>query len=146
MALRRATPRSPSAAQWYERGCDLEGLALGEAVEAYRRALEVDPDHVGAHVNLGRLFHLAGDVATAEAHYRRAVAAAPADAIAWFNLAVALEDRGSAGEALATYDRALAVDPGLADAHHNSARLCERLGRPAEALRRLAALRRLMRT
>jgi tetratricopeptide (TPR) repeat protein len=92
------------------------------------------------------LLHLAGDVSAAEAHYRRAVAAASADAIAWFNLAVALEDRGSAGEALAAYDRALAVDPGLADAHHNSARLCERLGRPAEALRRLSALRRLMRT
>ncbi|HJW74624.1 MAG TPA: tetratricopeptide repeat protein [Thermoleophilia bacterium] len=144
MALRRAMPHSPSAAQWYERGYDLEEVAFEEAVEAYRRALEVDPDHVGAHVNLGRLLHLAGDVATAEAHYRRAIAAASADAIAWFNLAVVLEDRGSAGEALAAYDRALAVDPGLADAHHNSARLCERLGRPAEALRRLSALRRLM--
>ena len=95
----------------------------------------------GQHLNLGRLFHVTGDVASAEAGYRQAVAVALcgmaiAPGSTWL---VALEDRGSADEALAGYDRALALDPDLADAHHNSAWLCERLGRPSEALRRLSA-------
>ncbi len=143
--LVRAVPEVLPAVQWYERGCDLESTAPDEAAEAYRRALAIDPDHAGAHVNLGRLLHAAGDVGRAEAHYRRAVATSPRDAIAWFNLAVALEDRGRAGEALSAYDRALVADPGLTDAHHNAARLCERLGRRSEALRHLSACHRLMR-
>ncbi len=145
--LRRAAQAAPSltATTWYEWGCDLEDGAPEQAKEAYRRALELDPSHPGAHLNLGRLLHGSGDAAAAEVHYRRALEARPADAIAWFNLGVALDDRGLAEAALAAYDRALAIDGALADAHHNAARLCERLGRRSQALRHLGSYRRLLR-
>ncbi len=146
--LRRAagTASSLTAEGWYEWGCDLEDGAPEQAKEAYRRALELDPSHPGAHLNLGRLLHESGEPAAAEAHYRRALEARPGDAIAWFNLGVALEDRGHPEAALAAYERALAGDAGLADAHHNAARLCERLGRRSETLRHLGAYRRLIRS
>src|SRR5437867_2520907 len=75
----READRSPavSAAVWYERGCDLEEDAPAEGREAYRRALEIEPHHAGAHVNLGRLLHEAGDAAAAADHYRIAAQAAP---------------------------------------------------------------------
>ncbi len=128
---------------WYRWGCDLEDGAPAEAVEAYRRALGLDPDHAGAHLNLGRLLHEAGDPRAAEFHYRRALPATSQRALASFNLGVALEDQGLDDEALLAYARAIEADPALADAHYNASRLLERLGRSADALRHLAAYRRL---
>src|SRR5262249_25170456 len=49
-----------SAEDWFERGCDLERSDADAAREAYERALESDPGHAGAHLNLGRLMHEAG--------------------------------------------------------------------------------------
>jgi tetratricopeptide (TPR) repeat protein len=162
--LVRAAARSRSPAQlddegWYQWGCDLDDGAPDEARAAYRRALTLDPGHAGAHLNLGRLLHEAGDARAAEAHYREALgvlkqgpgrAGARAEdrrlrALAAFNLGVALEDQGLPDEALLAYARAVEADPALADAHHNLARLLERMGRNADALRHLAAYRRLLR-
>jgi tetratricopeptide (TPR) repeat protein len=129
----------------YEWACELEDTEPEQAVAAYRRALELEPGHAGALVNLGRMLHAAGDPAAAEAHYRKALAARPDDDTALFNLGVALEDLGRSEEALAAYEKAVAVDPSCADAHYNAARLCQALGRAAEALRHLKAYRQLLR-
>jgi tetratricopeptide (TPR) repeat protein len=145
-ASRFRTPGPLDAEGWYERGCDLEDGAPDEAREAYRDALRLDPDHGGAHLNLGRLLHGAGDPRAAELHYRLALAHRAHRPLAAFNLGVALEDQGLSDEALLAYARAIEADPELADAHHNLARLLERLGRRADALRHLAAYRRLVRS
>src|SRR5207245_475499 len=47
---------------WYARGCSLEATEPERAREAYRRALELEPKHADAHVNLGRLLHESGDL------------------------------------------------------------------------------------
>ncbi len=145
VVVRLPRQRPPTADAWYERACDLEDDARDDAVAAYRRALEIDPSHAAARINLGRLLHASGDVAGAQAEYLRAVAAAPLDPIAWFNLGVALEDGDQPASALAAYDRALEIDPDLLDAHDNAGRLCRRLGRDEEALRHLSACHRARR-
>jgi len=134
-----------SAGDWYRWGCELEAAAPEEAGEAYCRALSLDPGHVDALVNLGRLVHESGDAAQAEDLYRRALEARPQDAIAAFNLGVALEDLERPRDALAAYEKAVSLDPGNADAHYNAANLCERLGQPADALRHLKEYRVLTR-
>jgi tetratricopeptide (TPR) repeat protein len=141
----RQRPKALGADDWYRWGCDLEDSAPAEARESYRRALTRDPDHAGAHLNLGRLLHEAGDARAAELHYRRALGADAQRALASFNLGVALEDQELPDEALLAYARALEADPELADAHYNLSRLLERLGRREDALRHLAAYRRLSR-
>jgi tetratricopeptide (TPR) repeat protein len=133
------------AQAWYAWGCDLEDGAPAQARKAYARALQLDPDHPGANLNLGRLLHEAGDSPAAEAHYRRALEARPGDGTALFNLGVALEDQARLDEALLAYARCLAAAPGHAEAHFNAARILEKLGRKTEALRHLAAYRRLTR-
>jgi tetratricopeptide (TPR) repeat protein len=143
-AARRRAPGKLDAESWYAWACDLEDGAPAEAREAYRRALDLEPDHPGAHLNLGRLLHEGGDPRAAEYHYRRALADPAHRATASFNLGVALEDEGLHDEALLAYARAIEADGALADAHHNLARLLERLGRKADALRHLAAYRRLV--
>jgi tetratricopeptide (TPR) repeat protein len=133
------------AESWYRWACDLEDGAPAEAKDAYRRALALDPEHAGAHLNLGRLLHEAGEARAAELHYRRALSSAEHRALASFNLGVALEDQDLGDEALLAYARALEADPHLADAHYNLSRLLERIGRRGDALRHLAAYRRLVR-
>lgn len=124
------------ADDWYELGLDLEAYAPTEARTAYERALELDPGHADANVNLGRLLHDAGDAAAAERHYRRALETGE-HATAAYNLGIVLEDLGRREEAAAAYERAVAFDSELADAHFNLARLHEAAGRTADAIRHL---------
>ena len=146
---RRIAPlaRKPSATLdadgMYERGCDLEEADPAAARAAYERALELDPAHAQAHVNLGRLLHEAGEAASAAEHYRRALEARPDDGTAAFNLGVALEDLGRRAEAIAAYQLAISTDPHCADAHYNLSRLYEHLGQGAPALRHLRTYRAL---
>ncbi len=144
-AARRRAPSPLGPEGWYQWGCDLEDGAPAEAKAAYRKALELDPAHGGAHLNLGRLLHEAGELRDAEVHYRAALEDDRHRALAAFNLGVVLEDQGLTDEALFAYARAVEADPELPDAHHNLARLLEQLGRKADALRHLATYRRLVR-
>lgn len=134
-----------SAEQWYGVGCELEPADPEQAREAYRRALELEPGHVEAHINLGRLLHEVGDLKWAEHHYREALAARPADPTALFNLGVSLEDLGNEAQAIVAYGRAVEADPALADAHFNLARLYEQRGDHGAALRHFNSYRRLNR-
>jgi len=148
---RRIAPLVPRAAEapaedadgWYNLGCDLESEDGARARAAYQRALSINPGHVEALVNLGRLLHEGGDAHSAESYYRRALEVRPKDAVAAFNLGVALEDQGRGHEAVEVYRHALEIDPECADAHFNLGRLYERLGRRMEALQHLIAYRKL---
>jgi len=141
--LARKSQPSLDAEGLYERGCDLEEADPVAARAAYQGALRLAPDHAGAHVNLGRLLHEAGEAAEAAAHYRRALEARPGDGTAAFNLGVALEDLGRRAEAIEAYQYAITADPTCADAHYNLSRLYEHLGQGAPALRHLRTYRAL---
>ena len=132
-----------TAEQWYELALDLEGSSPVEAIDAYQRVLERDPGMADAHVNLGRLYHLAGERGRAEAHYRDAVRLAPDDPVPHFNLGVLLEELGRREEAAHAYGQAVSRDPDFADAHCNLGLLLESLGRRQDAMRHLMAAREL---
>lgn len=136
-------PGNLTAQELYERGCALEEKTPDDAREAYRRAIELDPDHADAHVNLGRLLHEAGHPEAAQIHYRLALSARPQDSTAAFNLGVALEDLLRREEAIGAYERAIQIDPVNADAHYNLARLLEQSGKPETAIRHLLIYRQL---
>lgn len=135
-----------SAEQWYERALDREGTSALEAIVAYQQVLERDPAMTDAHVNLGRLYHLAGERGRAEAQYRDAVRLAPDDPIPHFNLGVLLEEQGRREEATHAYAQAAARDPEFADAHCNLGLLLESMGRRQEAMRHLMTARELYRS
>ncbi len=141
--LARRAQRELDADGLYERGCDLEEADPAAARVAYERALQLDAQHAGARVNLGRLLHEAGDAAGAAQHYAGALRSRPGDSTAAFNLGVALEDLGRRAEAIEAYRQAIAADPGCADAHYNLSRLYEHLGQGAPALRHLRTYRAL---
>jgi tetratricopeptide (TPR) repeat protein len=134
------------AGGWFELGCEMEMSAPEEARAAYLRALELDPRHADAHVNLGRMLHEEGAPGAAEKHYRAALQIDPAHAIAAFNLGVALEDLGRIADAAAAYRKAIEIEPDSADAHYNLAGILERKGDKPGALRHLKAYRGLVKT
>jgi tetratricopeptide (TPR) repeat protein len=149
--IARRTARAAQAAEadydadgWYELGLELEAVAPQEARDAYRRALELDPHHADAHVNLGRLLQEEDLTEEAETHYRAALAESPEHATAWFDLGTALEDLRRPGDAVDAYRRAILADRRLADAHFNLARLYEKAGKKAAALRHLGIYQRLV--
>ncbi|MBI4408763.1 MAG: tetratricopeptide repeat protein [Gemmatimonadetes bacterium] len=142
-AVRRAEP-DLDADGWYELGYELEACAPAEAAGAYARALELNPRHADALVNLGRLCQEAGRLAEAEAHYRRALSADAGHVVAWYDLGTVLEDRGRAPDAMDAYRRALAADAGFADAHFNLSRLLEQQGDRLAALRHLKTYKALV--
>lgn len=131
------------ADDWYDLGLDLEAYAPAEARHAYERAVEADPRHADAHVNLGRILHDAGNTQAAEAHYRLAMDTGP-HATAAYNLGVALEDQGRLDDAARAYQCALAWEPDLPEAHYNLARLLEAAGEKQAAIRHLATCKRIL--
>jgi tetratricopeptide (TPR) repeat protein len=130
-----------SAAEQYERALEIEESHPRAAQKAYELCLKIDPDHLEARINLGRLLHLAGRLTEAERIYR---IGAKADPFIAFNLAVVLEDLEREPDAILAYREALALDPQFADAHFNLARLYERAKDPKASLRHLLAYRRMM--
>lgn len=132
-----------SADDWYVLGADLEPATPDHALEAYRRSLDIDPDHFDTRVNLGRLLHERGRLHAAENHFRLALSVRPGDSTARFNLAICLEDLGRSHEAVAAYTATIEADSDCADAHYNLARLYEELGDSPAALRHLKTYRRL---
>ena len=132
------------ADEWYDLGFDLEAVDVAEARDAYRRALELDPHHADAHVNLGRLLQEGGEAGQAASHFLLALAVRAKDATAWFNLGIALEDLKRRPEAIKAYEQAIGLEPTLADAYFNLSRLYEAAGKRAAALRHLSRYRLLI--
>ncbi len=139
----RRSPEPLTAEQWYDLGVDFETAAPGDARDAYARAIALEPRHVAARVNLGRLLQEAGSPAEAAIQYRAVLEAQPRHPTAAFNLGTALEDLGRPADAIAAYRMAIESDDDFADAHFNLARLYERAGKRTAALRHLNAYRRL---
>lgn len=144
MMQRAGNPDQLLADDWYALGEELEVTAAEEAVEAYRRCLELDSDHADSHLNLGRLLHEEGRLKEAERHYRMALIQRPRDATAAFNLGVALQDGGRLEDALAAYRRAVEADPGYADAFFNMSGIYEELGKRATAFQNLKIYKKLI--
>jgi tetratricopeptide (TPR) repeat protein len=142
IAPARAAPAQSDDA-CFDEGLRLEKDDADAATRAYRAALDLNPRHREASINLGRLLHAMGRHAQAEAHYREAIASCGPDEILLFNLGVLLEDMHRPDEATVAYRSALEQAPEFADAHYNLALLCQRQGRAQEALRHLSAYRRL---
>jgi DNA-binding transcriptional MerR regulator len=134
MPARGAEPAAATgpeaAAAWFDLGCqlDTDPATCEEAIQAYRLALEADPDCADAHCNLGSIHFNRNRRAEARACFERALEIEPAHPEANLNLAALLEDAGCDERALRHYRVALAADPLCADTHVSLAMLYEKLG------------------
>ncbi|MEM1249780.1 MAG: tetratricopeptide repeat protein [Acidobacteriota bacterium] len=132
-----------TAQEWYELGGELEVSDPDAARRAYRRVLELDAEHVDAHLDLGRSLHENGELSEARQHYQAVLELDPEDITAVFNLGVALHDLGRLPAALRQYERTLELDPEHGDALFNAAQIYEETGDKANAVRCLKRYRDL---
>ncbi len=138
-------PPEPDAEDWFRRGAASEGGDPAGAREAYELSLALDPAHVSARLNLGRLLHQASQFFAAERVYREGLRVSGNHPTLLYNLGVLLQDAGRRSEAIGTYEAALREDPRFADCHYNLALLLEASGNQRGAIRHMAAYRRLAR-
>ena len=143
--LARDEPPEPDAEDWFRRGAASESGDLAGAREAYELALALDPAHVSARLNLGRLLHKGSQFFAAERVYREGLRVSGNHPTLLYNLGVLLQDAGRRSEAIGAYEAALREDPRLADCHYNLALLLEASGNQRGAIRHMAAYRRLAR-
>lgn len=85
-----------------------------QAEEAYRKALELDPDKVTALFNLALLQQQRGERREALSLYRKVVSLQPTHAWAHYQIGTLYESWDEESKAVAHYARAFALDPQLA--------------------------------
>jgi len=103
---------------------------LEGAVQCYRRATAVNPNHAEAHCNLGNILRMQERYAEAEQSLTRAIQANPALANAYYNLGCLKKDQGRLNEVIENFGKALELAPqvelfyrDLSDAFFESGRL-----------------------
>jgi tetratricopeptide (TPR) repeat protein len=133
---KHAVNRTREAESWFQKGLDLEetGAPIEQAIEAYRKVLELNPGAAGALVNLGTIYYRQRQFPQAERYYMEAIVADPSYPLAQFNLGNLYDEQGRLKEAFEYYRRTLELNPNYADAHFNLALLCERTGDPLKAV------------
>jgi tetratricopeptide (TPR) repeat protein len=131
--FRTSLELSPRAEIWSDYGFTLARLGkTQDALAAYAKALEMDPESPSAHLNLAVAAIQAGNFADAEAHYRRALPGRPT-AATHNGLGFVLARQGRNDEAFAEYRAAIEVDPSYTPAYNNLAEGLARQGKLAEA-------------
>ena len=99
-------------ADWLDQGVALVERNLEqEAVPAFTRAVELDPNDAGKRNNLGNALASTGRLDEAVIQFRRGLALAPRDVRLHNALGLVLAARGDADEALAEFRQAMAIDP-----------------------------------
>ena len=122
---------------WFQKGLEVEHncAPIAEAIEAYERAIALNPKMASAMVNLGTIFFHQRKWQKAEAQYTAAIAVDPQYALAVFNLANLYDERGDRDHALQYYEEALRINPRYGDAHYNLALLYQTEGSAMKAVR-----------
>ena len=128
--------------EWYNLGLDLEEVEPKKAPEAYTRAIELNPRNADAHVNLGRLLQLDGNLKHAKRHYEIALKAVADHELAYYNMGTVFDELDEMEQAAHYYRRA----PSVPDSHYNLARISELAGDEISALRHMRHYRQLLDT
>lgn len=131
--LCRDMPLDPEA--WYLLGRVHGRLGdMDKARECTRRAIELQPDHIDAHINLGKILLFEGRHDEALSQYQAALRINPRYARAHSEIAYLHVSRGDREAAAASYRTAVNLDPGLAEAHYDLGNLMRLQDRSDEAL------------
>ena len=135
VAERHRRPVKKNAVWFYNQGVVLQNQGHAQAaIEKYREALAIMPDHEGAMHNLGALLSDTGQDAEAVGLLERLVELNPNGGEAHYSLGNALQNLGRLEEAVTHYQEALRLRPEFPDVHNNWGIALHKLGRFEEAV------------
>jgi arylsulfatase A-like enzyme/Flp pilus assembly protein TadD len=129
----RLDPLSPEPALTEARG-HMAARQPHEAAAAYRRALELAPDHPEALNGLGEIALLDGDLPAAGGYFERVLSLDPADARARTRLGMIRGREGRFGEAVALLHEVVEESPADGEALAGLAAALARSGAPGAAV------------
>jgi tetratricopeptide (TPR) repeat protein len=129
------TSISNDAEFWYNKGNALDAQCKSdEALQAYDKAIELNPDYVSAWYRKGQVLAGLGKSDEALQAYDKAIELDPDDAHAWDEKGSALRYQGKYDEALQAYDEAIRLDPNFILAWHGKGNAFISQGKYDEAL------------
>jgi tetratricopeptide (TPR) repeat protein len=132
--ITRVIAEAPTAAAYGVLGNALHALSrLDDALSSYDRAIDIDPDLAGVHLNRALALRDLGRNHQALESFDRAIEREAAPHVLTLR-GLCLTDLGRGEEALQSYDRAILENPGYFPAHINRGVLLRRLARHGEAL------------
>lgn len=126
------------ARQHYVRGVqlghqgDLEG-----AMNAYRKALDLDPNYCDAMDNLGQLHRRQGKLDEAALWYKKSIKVLPTNPVPHQNLAVVYEFQGKIKDAISEYETLTGIDPENPEGYYGLGNIHVRLEQFEPALKNL---------
>jgi tetratricopeptide (TPR) repeat protein len=108
--------------------CETQQESLPQAVDHYRRVIDLSPDWIDAHINLGVALYQLGQIEEAREEFQAAVQLDPLNGISRYNLGCVLEEQGEFTEAIDHLQRAARAMPAHPDVHFNLALAHEKRG------------------
>jgi tetratricopeptide (TPR) repeat protein len=96
----------------------LENQDPSRAMELFRQAIEMNPEFLAAHLNLGHALRQTGEFAAASTSYRNAARLEPNNARLAFWLASTLALAGQLDESILEYQKSIQLDSLVAEAHN----------------------------
>jgi tetratricopeptide (TPR) repeat protein len=124
-----------TASEWLDKGLALYDQGkYDEAIQAYDKAIEIDPQNADAWDNKGTTLHKLGKYDEAIQAYDKAIELDYLeDTYAWYNKGLALAKQSKYDEAIQAFDKAIEINPKDADAWNNKGLALGKLGLTAES-------------
>ena len=104
------------------------------AIENYKKALLIKPDHADAFCNIGIAFQKKGELEIAIQNYKKAIKINPLHASAHYNMGISYKTKGDPEDAIICYKKAIKVQPSYAEAYNNMGTAFRDLNKLVEAI------------
>ena len=101
---------------------------LDDRIKLLTKALQLKPNYVKAHTNLGNAFQEKGDLNAAIASYKTSLELKPNDTVTHYNLGLAFQKQGDLSAAINSYKTAIQIRPNHPEANNNLGLLFQELG------------------
>jgi len=125
-----------NAIEWFEIGRQASiDNHLDKALNAFNKAIELDPKVAKAYVNRGHAYYYLGNYNQAIADYNKVIELDPKDAEAYVSRGNAYDSLGNYKQAIADYYKAIELNPKNTYAYVNRGGAYVKLSNPSRPLR-----------
>jgi tetratricopeptide (TPR) repeat protein len=124
-----------TATDWFNKGYAFyESGNYKEALNAYNKAIQLNPQYAGAYNNRGVVYSKSGNHQQALNDFNKAIQLNPQDAMAYYNRGLAYDGLGNHQQAINDFNKAIQLNPQYAEAYNNRGFAYGRLGNHQQAL------------
>lgn len=108
------------ADEYFIKGIEYEGLKqYARAIEVYKKALKINPNHIDTYINLGMIYYRLGRYSDAIDTYKQALKIKPDNKAFYNKLGTIYIIIGKYSSAIESFEQVLGIDPRNPDTHFN---------------------------